>query len=901
MSLQPGTRLGPYEVLSPLGAGAMGEVFRARDGRLGRDVAVKVLPRAFAEDESRLRRFNLEAKAIAALSHPNILSLFDTGTLDGLPYLVMELLDGATLRQRLDQGQLQPKRAVEIGIQIASGLFAAHEKGIIHRDLKPENIFLTTGGQVKILDFGLAKLMPTMALPATGGTTEAGITSAPEGTLAGVMVGSIHYMSPEHAKAGEVDPRSDIFSLGVILYEMLAGHRPFEGGSSVEILSAMLRDDPPPPTPPKGTLPPGLGALVLHCLEKAPEDRFQSAKDLAYDLETLAAAGSQEGSKASFGARGVGSGRPIRPVLAGLVLLGLAAAGTAGYLLRRPSIESQGRVRFISYSGHDTSPAASPDGHTLAFCSDRDGTPRIWLKQLKGGSEIALTAGPDDFPRFSPDGTTLLFTRTRGGRSELWKVAVLGGEPRKLVEDAADGDWSPDGRRLVFMRWRQQADRTDSVIVMADADGGRQKEIAHLTQARLLAHPRWSPDGRTLAISGGAQQAGEPQSILLLDADGRNMRTLQPHRAVGFISAVAWLGPHEILYSQAESVVGDSAGSSANFIRQDIRGGPPRPVLWSPHSCLLLDLAGPGRLVFDARSPRQNLRQLALDGQGEDRWLSRGNGTDRQPVFTPDGAWVAFSSNRSGNLDLWSVCTVDGTVRHLTDDEAEDWDPGFTPDGQHLLWSSNRTGHFEIWIANADGSGARQLSRDGTDAENPTATKDGRWILYKSGQPQAPGLWRIHPDGSGASCLVPGNIGLPEVSPDGRHALYRVSPGPRSFSIRVVEVESGRVLPFHIDIEVVKVTPATLGRARWMPDGKAIVFTAQDARAVNGLYVAAFDPGGEGPPTRRALAAFDSERITESFGISPDGRRVVIAGWEQLFSLMSAEAVPGLPPGRPDS
>jgi Tol biopolymer transport system component len=243
---------------------------------------------------------------------------------------------------------------------------------------------------------------------------------------------------------------------------------------------------------------------------------------------------------------------------------------------------------------------------------------------------------------------------------------------------------------------------------------------------------------------------------------------------------------------------------------------------------------------------------------------------------------------------------VDGTVRHLTDDEAEDWDPGFTPDGKHLLWSSNRTGHFEIWIAHADGSGARQLSRDGTDAENPTATRDGRWVLYKSGQPQAPGLWKIHPDGSGAALLVPGNIGLPEVSPDGRHALYRVSPGPRSFSIRVVEVESGRVLPYHIDIEVVKVTPATLGRARWMPDGKAIVFTAQDARAVNGLYVAPFDPGG-GPPSRRALAAFDPERITESFGISPDGRRVVIAGWEQLFSLMSAEAVPGLPPGRPGS
>jgi len=256
---------------------------------------------------------------------------------------------------------------------------------------------------------------------------------------------------------------------------------------------------------------------------------------------------------------------------------------------------------------------------------------------------------------------------------------------------------------------------------------------------------------------------------------------------------------------------------------------------------------------------------------------------------------VAFSSNRSGNLDLWAVSTTDGTVRHLTDDEAEDWDPGFTPDGRQLLWSSNRTGHFEIWIAQADGSGARQLSRDGADAENPTATRDGRWVVYKSGHPQHAGLWKIHPDGSGAARLVEGNIGLPEVSPDGRHALYRVSPGPRSFSIRVVELEKGQVLPFRIDIEVVKVTPATLGRARWMPDGKTIVFTAQDGRGVNGLFTKPFRPEGADPRDWKPLAAFDSERITESFGLSPNGSRVVVAGWEQLFSLMRAEDVPGLP------
>ncbi len=890
-SLAPGTRLGPYEVLHPLGAGGMGEVYRARDPRLGRDVAVKVLPRDFARDEGRLRRFQVEARAVAALSHPHVLSIFDTGLHEGVPFLVMELLEGETLGERLGRGPLPPRRAAELAAQVARGLSAAHEKGIVHRDLKPDNIFLTEAGPAKILDFGLAKLLPAQGLQLPGGdSTHPGPLEA-SATQSGILVGSVRYMSPEHAKGEEIDPRADLFALGIILFEAISGHRPFEGGSAAEVLSAILRDDPPPLTAPKGPLPLGLRSVILHCLEKSPEDRFQSAKDLAFELELIAAAAGEEAPVAAA-APPRSRSLPKPPVLLGAALL-LLASGLGGYALRRPADSGRGKVRTLSYSGHDTSPSVSPDGRTLAFCSDRDGVPRIWLKHLKGGSEVALTTGPDDFPRFSPDGTTLLFTRTTGGRSELWKIPVLGGEARKLAEDAADGDWSPDGRRIVFMRWKPEGDRTASTVAVADADGGNVREIARLLQARLLAHPRWSPDGKTLAISGGAQQAGEPQSILLMDADGRNARALKPFRDVGFISAVAWLNAREILYSQAESVVGDSAGSSANFIRQDIHGGAARPVFWSPHSCLLLDLAGPDRIVFDARSPRQNLRELDLDGRGPVRWLSRGNGTDRQPVFTPDGAWVAFSSNRSGNLDLWAISTADGTVRHLTDDEAEDWDPGFSPDGRHLLWSSNRTGPFEIWIANADGSGARQLSRDGADAENPTATRDGRWVVYKSGHPTGRGLWKIHPDGTGASRLVEGNIGLPEVSPDGRHALYRVSPGPRSFAIRVVEIETGKVLPFQIDIDVVKITPATLGRARWTPDGRAIVFTAQNAEGINGLFLQAFNPAGA-PRAWKALGAFDPERITESFGLSPDGRRVVVAGWEQMFSLMSAEEVPGL-------
>ncbi len=893
MTLFPGTHLGPYEILAPLGTGGMGEVWKAKDTRLDRFVAIKVLPEHLAENVDALARFEREAKAVAALNHPNILALHDLGKQDGVVFAVMELLEGESLRERLGQGPLPPRKAIELAVQLAQGLAAAHEKGVIHRDLKPDNLWITKDGRLKILDFGLAKQMAILDSGSNSLVPTAAVAPVEiHHTKQGMVIGTAGYMSPEQVRGEAVDARSDIFSFGAVLFEMLTGKKAFTRTTAADSMAAILKEDPQD----LESIPPGLQRVLSHCLEKDSAHRFQDSHDLAFALENLAASSDSVAWDSGPMPR-KGSRRPLkRPYLwlaaGAIVCLGLGVS--AGYFWPHAHPGSHATVRFLSYSGHDTSPAASSDGRTIAFCSDRDGKPRIWLKQMKGGSEVAITSGPDDFPRFSPDGSMLLFTRTAGARSDLCKIPVLGGEPMRLAEDAADGDWSPDGKHIVFMRWGREQGHTTSIVLVADADGGNAHEIIRLSRDRLLAHPRWSPDGHTLAISGGAQQSGEPQSILLMDSDGQKARTLAPLQSVGYLSAVAWLGPEDILYSQAESVMGDSAGSSANFIRQNIRSAVANRLLWTPYSCLVLDLAGPGRVVFDARSPRQNLHELPLSAKGEDRWLSKGNGTDRQPVFSPDGDWVAFSSNRSGNLDLWAVSTRNGAVRHLTDDEAEDWDPGFTPDGQHLLWSSNRSGHFEIWMAGADGSGAMQLSHDGADAENPTATPDNTWIVYKSGQPQAPGLWKVHADGSGARRLVSGAIALPEVSPDGRYALYRVSTGPRSFAIHVVQIEDGRVLPFQIEIQVLKVTPATLGRARWMPGGGAIVFTAQDSRGVNGLFSQGFSPDIHVAKAWKPLAGFDPERITESFGISPDGKRVVVAGWEQLYSLMSAEEVPGL-------
>jgi TolB protein len=311
------------------------------------------------------------------------------------------------------------------------------------------------------------------------------------------------------------------------------------------------------------------------------------------------------------------------------------------------------------------------------------------------------------------------------------------------------------------------------------------------------------------------------------------VRALPSLTTNGFLSAPAWTASsREIIYSQAESVVGNVTSSSARIMRQDVRSGKGATLLWIPSNALTVDILGRGQLVFDASPVRENLRELPLGGSatGEGRWLTQGNASDRQPCYSPDGEWIVFSSNRSGNLDLWEVSRNTGAVKRVTDDAADDWDPGFMPDGR-LIWSSNRTGAFEIWIAEADGSGARQVTKDGMDAENPTATADGKWIIYNQSFPEKVGIWKIHPDGSGATRLVSGTTVLPDVSRDGQYVSYRTNLRIDQFDVRVARVADGTITPFRVRLPSFQASIAnSSGRTRWMPDGKTIAFVGQDER-----------------------------------------------------------------------
>jgi serine/threonine protein kinase len=897
MVLAPGTMLGPYEVLAPLGAGGMGEVFTARDTRLGRNVAVKVLPESISLDSRALSRFESEAKAVAALSHPNILALFDVGEASGIRFAVMELLEGETLRQVMGGGTLPARQVVAYGAEIADGLAAAHAKGIVHRDLKPENVFVTKEGHIKILDFGLARHVAFL-----DGVDSKALTCAPERTEPGTVLGTLCYMSPEQVRGLTADHRSDIFALGAVLYEMASGRRAFAGTSAAETMVAILREDPPEIAG-RG-LQPGLDALVRHCLEKAPERRFQSASDIAFGLRNGLNLSEAETRQAPRDR----AGRRLRPLEAVALLATGCALGAVAVWSLRPATPEPARIRPLTFSGADGEPSASPDGSMVAFTSTRDGVSRIWVKQVSGG-EAPITPGPDRFPRFSPDGASVLFLREEGATLSAQRVPLLGGEPRKILDDVAEADWSPDGTRIAFLRSRIASSQSEWTLGTAQVQGGRETALA-VVPGFLLHHARWSPDGRTIAVVKTTPFGFRPpDELLLVDASTGAVRPIIPARSRGPIGGLAWSGKgRAIVFGQAGHLLGDTSGAPAAVVWKAIPSGEERTLFWASDlfptiggskQFATFDVLGNGRLVFDEIAHRVSLLEVPI-GPGASartpRVLTAGSSRDRQPVYSPDGEQILFSSNRSGNSDLWSLSTRSGALRQLTDDPAQDWDPGFSPDGKSVLWSSDRSGNLEIWIANADGSGARQLSRDGVDAENPTATRDGAWVVHSSSDPSKIGIWKIRTDGSGAARLVPGSLSNAEVSPDGRHATFLSLDLVRAVNtIGVVEIATGRVVPFQIRVPYrsgLAASRVLIGRTRWLPDGRAIAWIGEDKGGITGVFAQDFVPGQDTSATRRKLAGFSRDYVTESFGIAPDGGRLALATLTHSGRLMIAEGGP---------
>jgi dipeptidyl aminopeptidase/acylaminoacyl peptidase len=574
MTLQAGTRLGPYEILSPLGAGGMGEVYRAQDTRLGREVAIKVLPSSFATDTDRLRRFEQEARAASALNHPNIVTLHDVGQHDGAPYVVTELLEGETLRLRLSSGTLSARKATEYAIQIAQGLAAAHEKSIVHRDLKPENLFVTDDGRVKILDFGLAKLVQ----PEPTGQAQTSIPTASQGTEPGVVMGTAGYMAPEQVKGLPADPRSDIFSFGATLYEMLSGRRAFRGDSTVETMSAILKEDPPDLSETNGNITPGLSRLVRHCLEKSPAQRFQSARDLAYDLENLSAVSSGH-------LQAIVPSRRWRHARIPLAAAALAAAVLVGWLVRgarqsaaAPSYEGVTFQRGFASGGRFT-----PDGQTIVYAASWAGQPLRIFETRVGSTESRPLGLPDgDLFAVSSTGELAIGIGRRNFElsGTLARVPLAGGAPRQILEDVEQADWSPDGKGLAIVRHGPGKELIEYPI-----------GTPLYQTANSVSVMRFSPRGDAIALL--EEDTNGFSSVTVVDLSGKK-RTLT--KGWPFAHGLAWRpDAREIWFSAA-----GQTGSNEEHLHAVTLSGQERLVRREVGQLIILDIARDGRVLLSS-------------------------------------------------------------------------------------------------------------------------------------------------------------------------------------------------------------------------------------------------------------------------------------------------------------
>ena len=722
-----GRQIGSYRIVSLLGAGAMGEVYRARDDRLARDVAVKILPAAFSHDDDRLRRFQQEARAAGQLSHPNIMAVYDVGEHDGSPYLVCELLEGDTLRRRIDGHPVPARKAIEYATQIAHGLAAAHERGIVHRDLKPENLFVTKEGLVKILDFGLAKL--TMDVP------PGDPTAAVEVTQAGVVLGTPSYMSPEQVRGSPADQRSDIFSLGAILYELLSGRHPFRRGSTADTTSAILRDEPLEFSEALG-VPASLDRTVRHCLEKEPAARFQSARDLAFALDAP--------SSGLFSpvARPTTRSAWSRSLLAALAVLALAAAGGIGALVgsraARGQTPEEVRVnRLTDAAGLEQFPAISPDGRSVAFAAGVETRRQIFVRLVAGGTPLEIThdAADHQLPRWAPDSSSIVyFSPAVPGemRGTLWEVPALGGAPRRIADSLGGGaDVSVADGRLAFFRLAENRIQ----LVTSARDTSTVHVVAQFPPVTYYLSPRWSPDGKWIAFQRGDSIRFD---IFVVPANGGEPRQLTHDN--NMISGLAWTPDGAgIVYSSGS---GDTMPYLPTMRLRHVRlaDGRVSPVTSGEASYVYPDIARNGTIAVSRMRLESNIWKFPIAGTpvenvGGGIRVTRQTGHVLTPSAGPGDKEVVFLSDSGGHANLWVIDTATGDLRQITherDPSVAVGVPVWSPDGRSIafVYSKGNAGlTFGVWLVDPDGSNLRSVANPGL---GPAWSSDGRWVYYST-------------------------------------------------------------------------------------------------------------------------------------------------------------------------
>lgn len=923
MAISAGTTLGRYEVRSLIGAGGMGEVYLAQDTQLRRAVALKLLPANFTQDEDRLRRFEQEAYSASALNHPNILTIYEIGHVDSNRFIAMEYVEGETLRQHLSrthahsgEGQLSGTglklhETLDIAIQIASALAASQAAGIAHRDIKPENIMLRRDGYVKLLDFGLAKLTERPETTDTEAPTRALVNTNP-----GAVMGTVNYMSPEQARGHTVDSRTDIWSLGVVLYEMLAGRVPFEGPTPSHVIVALLEKEHPPLARYLSDVPEALEWIVAKALMKDRDDRYQTAREMLTDLRRLkqrldvgaemersiapdgpgsphiTSGGGRGGStmsglpvgqyttqlgaaptisSAEYIAQGI-SKHKVGVLIATVLLVASVVGGAVLWSRFKPGDTArtfrQIRLSQLTNTGKANNATISPDGKYVIHVVNDGTLSSLWVRQVATTSDVQIVP-PSDAKylglTFSNDGNYVFYVVYEKNSPEgiLYQIPVLGGAPRKIAQDVdTPVTFSPDGKRFAFIRQFPQSGET--ALFVANSDGANeQKIVSRQRPNRFMGSPAsiglsWSPEHDLVACPvAGLEDGTDRHSITLVDINSRTERDATPHRW-SFIQHVVWT-PH----NAGLVVAGQERQGGPNQLWYvDHPGGAVARITNDLNNYNGVSLSADGSTLATVQSQTSSSVWFAPNSSAEAA-LKITSGTNEGGnglALMPDGR-IVYTVFGGGRSDLFMVSSDGSNQRQLTTNAALNALPYASPDGRYIVFVSTRTGSPHIWRMDSDGSNLKQIT-NGIAEIRPIVTPDNQWIIYQSISDLR--LWKIPIDGGNAVQVMDKLASQHAISPDGKLLACRYREQDLSpFVLALIDFETGKTMKT-IDI------PPTNIPLDWSADGRSVLY-ADTRGGVSNVWS---QPIVGGAP--RQLTNFKSDLIFV-FDLSRDGKQMVLS------------------------
>jgi Tol biopolymer transport system component len=864
--MNAGDVVGHYRIIEPLGKGGMGEVFAAEDTRLHRRVALKILPGVVGADPDARQRFEREAQAIAALNHPGIVTIHSVEEHGGRLLLTMELVEGRPLGESIPRGGVPLDRLLRIGIDVADALAAAQQRGITHRDVKPANIMITASGRAKVLDFGLAKVHEAEAARASDDRTR--ISGASDLTGEGKIVGTVAYMSPEQAEGKPVDPRSDMFSLGVVLHEMATGEKPFKGDTNVSVLSSILKDSPPPITDSNPSLPSDLARIVRRCLAKDPDRRYQTAVDLRNELEDLKQDTASGVSTAVRAAPRLGG---MRGAILAIVCAAIAIALTAWLIFGRGrggrSIVAADftidRLSRLTSTGTAFMAAISPDGRYVVHVKGEPGGLSLWTRQTATTSDVRIVPPSNlrfDGIAFSPDGNYVYYSGypgDGGGVATLYRVPVLGGTSTPLVEDVdSPVTFSPDGRAMAFMRGSMSRGTTE--VMVSAADGSNVRALAHAPAPDkfLSEGPAWSPDGRTILAAAAALRSGAAVVIYAVDTQDGSTRAVGESWA--FARDMQWLPDGQ---SFLVTAVDMSGMATPQIWRVSDPAAARTRVTNDLNAYLGASLSADGKSLATVQTEVQASIYVIDKSGSEPRRVT--SGARREDgvsglAWLPDGR-IVFSTTGTGLPQLW-ITDVDGqAVRQLTSTRAPSTNPSASPDGKWIYFHSYAAEGFCLFRIAPDGTGLQQITRDG-DARNPIVSRDGAQVYFMGMRSGSPKLMKVAAGGGTPTQVSDRYFRLLDLSPDGTELLgVAWHEQQRRAALALLAIENGTI----------SLVP-DLANALFLPDGNFAIVARREGRTT---LVSKARTGG----ASRAIADVGTDSI---FGaaIARDGRIAISRG-----------------------